>query len=339
LLAAGAQADAQTPDGDTRLHAAVTETDTRTAVDLVDHGADLFVRNRNGATPLGLALGAQFFQRARLLIDRQRRVGRVPVPSGDFLVHAHTHPEVAEAFARDTAARADGTGRLVSLVDAIELEQVDLVRESVQAGARLHGSQVATMSLIAAVNDPQARVDRVRALLAAEVDPGLTDPHGRTPLELARCHGRREMFEVLGGHLTGDEPTDALARGVHDLVIVDTEAFTVLFNPNTLSLSIEQRPSGVEEGRSTPTVQDFVDGPHAAAEQQRLESAGAGWLVPLLRRLARGERVRIAEIEYAGGASAAERPVARAFDGSAVPRDQTWKDPSSPRRRKRAVRT
>jgi uncharacterized protein len=105
----------------------------------------------------------------------------------------------AGASARLVTSRYDGT----ALIAAAHLGHDGVVRQLIAAGAPLdHVNNLHWTAVIEAVvlgdGGPRHRAT-LKALLDAGANPRLADRSGRTPLELARQRGYREMVVMLEG--------------------------------------------------------------------------------------------------------------------------------------------
>ncbi len=193
------------------LHAAAQRGDVRAidaaAVTFTATGARvaLEARDGNGRTPLHVAAFAR--QRAALLALLKAGANSEALDNDRY--DAVTIAAVANdeetlrlllangASAKLTTSRYDGT----ALIAAAHLGHDGVVRQLISAGAPLdHVNNLHWTALIEAVvlGDGGPRHQAcVRALLAAKANTRLTDREGRTPLQLARARGYREIESLL----------------------------------------------------------------------------------------------------------------------------------------------
>ena len=167
--------------------------------------AMLEARDGNGRTPLHVATFAR--QRAALLALLKAGANSAALDSDRY--DAVTIAAVANdeetlrvllangASAKLTTSRYEGT----ALIAAAHLGHDGVVRQLIAAGAPLdHVNNLHWTALIEAVvlGDGGPRHQAcVRALLLAKANTQLTDREGRTPLQLARARGYREIESLL----------------------------------------------------------------------------------------------------------------------------------------------
>jgi ankyrin repeat protein len=166
LLDAGADADRQLEGlGDTALLLALQEHDARTALALLERGADPTLASR-GTTPLRVAARNGMLDVVHALVERG-----------------------ALARAREERHRAD------ALVAAAAEGHSEVVRALVAAGVAPDAGLPAWSALMHAARNGKLRA--AQALLDAGADPRAVSDTGKTALGLAREHGRSELVALL----------------------------------------------------------------------------------------------------------------------------------------------
>jgi uncharacterized protein len=219
VLAAGAgpaPAPAQTPPtaqeaaAYTGLHAAAHRGDMAALERLLaahPGAAGLDARDGNGRTPLHVATFARQRQALQRLLAAGARHELLDADRYDAVTIAAVADDEptlalllrAGASARLVTSRYDGT----ALIAAAHLGHDGVVRQLIAAGAPLdHVNNLHWTAVIEAVvlgdGGPRHRAT-LKALLDAGANPRLADRSGRTPLELARQRGYREMVVMLEG--------------------------------------------------------------------------------------------------------------------------------------------
>ncbi len=187
------------------LHAAAQRGDVVSIEAAAGARTALEGRDANGRTPLHVAAFAR--QRPALLALLKAGANSAALDNDRY--DAVTIAAVANdeeslrlllangASAKLTTSRYDGT----ALIAAAHLGHDGVVRQLIAAGAPLdHVNNLHWTALIEAVvlGDGGPRHQAcVRALLAAKANTQLTDRDGRTPLQLARARGYREIESLL----------------------------------------------------------------------------------------------------------------------------------------------
>jgi ankyrin repeat protein len=150
-------------DGDYPLHVAARRGRVVIAGELLDHGADLRVRNGAGQTPLQVAL-----------IEGKTQLAEVLMRAGA----GETPQDLLFMLARSGVSDRDS---------------LDLV---VKAGADVDKpNQIGATALHVAVSSGYLLV--VKRLIALGADVNAPDRDGRTPLAIATADGRRDIIALL----------------------------------------------------------------------------------------------------------------------------------------------
>ena len=176
-----------------------------TAALTVTPRAALAVRDAQGRTPLHLATYARKHEAIRALVRAGAELGTLENDRYDAVTIAAVAGDEATlavllelgASAKLVTSRYDGT----ALIAAAHLGHAGVVRQLIAAGAPLdHVNNLHWTALIEAVvlGDGGARHQAVvQALLQAGASTALADRQGRTPLQLARERGYREIEAAL----------------------------------------------------------------------------------------------------------------------------------------------
>ena len=188
------------------LHAAAARGDVATIERLARAGSGaLNARDAAGRTPLHVAT----FARQRNAVRALLRAGADPAALDNDRYDAVTIAAVADdeetlkvllelgASAKLVTSRYDGT----ALIAAAHLGHDGVVRRLIEAGAPLdHVNNLHWTALIEAIvlgdGGPRHQAT-LAALLRAGASTALVDRAGRTPLQLARDRGHREMVRML----------------------------------------------------------------------------------------------------------------------------------------------
>ena len=190
--------------GDTAALAAALATAPAAALTVTPRAA-LAVRDAQGRTPLHLATYARKHEAIRALVRAGAELGTLENDRYDAVTIAAVAGDEATlavllelgASAKLVTSRYDGT----ALIAAAHLGHAGVVRQLIAAGAPLdHVNNLHWTALIEAVvlGDGGARHQAVvQALLQAGASTALADRQGRTPLQLARERGYREIETAL----------------------------------------------------------------------------------------------------------------------------------------------
>ena len=187
------------------IHAAAHNGDLAQLAGLVAARADIDARDSYGRTALHIAS----FARQRAMIQALIAAGaRTDLLENDRY-DAVTIAAVADdeetlrvllalgASAGLTTSRYDGT----ALIAAAHLGHDGVVRQLIAAGAPLdHVNNLHWTALIESIvlgNGGRRHIETLRALVSAGANTQLADRDARTPLELARMRGYRDMVEIL----------------------------------------------------------------------------------------------------------------------------------------------
>ena len=187
------------------LFAAAASGDTKALQNLLGSGANVNGRDAYGRTPLHVAT----FQKKREAIALLAKAGADLGAKENDRYDAVTIAAVADdvetlrlllrlgASAKLVTSRYDGT----ALIAAAHLGHDEVVKLLIAAGAPLdHVNNLGWTALIESIvlGDGGARhTATLKALLEAGASSKLADRQGRTPLELARGRGYREMTALL----------------------------------------------------------------------------------------------------------------------------------------------
>ncbi|WP_225784200.1 ankyrin repeat domain-containing protein [Xenophilus sp. Marseille-Q4582] len=168
-------------------------------------GAPVDARDARGRTPLHVATHARQGEAIRALVAAGARLDALDADRYDAVTIAAVADDLPTlsllldlgASARLTTSRYDGT----ALIAAAHLGHDTVVQRLIRAGAPLdHVNNLHWTAAIEAVvlGDGGPRHQRtLAALIAAGADLRLADRQGRTPLDLARARGYREMVRLL----------------------------------------------------------------------------------------------------------------------------------------------
>lgn len=189
----------------TGLHAAAHTGDTGEIERLIAAGAEPDVRNKQERTPLHVATFARQVEAIRTLAKAGATLELLDGERYDAVtIAAVANDELTlsmllslGASAKEITSRYDGT----ALIAAAHLGHHGVVKQLIAAGAPLdHVNNLHWTALIEAVvlgDGGMRHIDTVRALVDAGADTQLSDSSGRTPLQLAKANGYREIIEIL----------------------------------------------------------------------------------------------------------------------------------------------
>lgn len=186
------------------LHAAAWRGDATAPVPGTDRAA-LGARDGNGRTPLHVATFARRRDAIRALAAAGADLGALEHDRYDAVTIAAVADDeetlalllALGASAKLVTSRYDGT----ALIAAAHLGHDGVVRQLIAAGAPLdHVNNLHWTAAIEAVvlgdGGPRHQAT-LKALVAAGANLALADREGRTPLQLARARGLREMVRIL----------------------------------------------------------------------------------------------------------------------------------------------
>lgn len=190
----------------TGLHAAAHKGDATAVAQLAaaDRSA-LAARDKNGRTPLHVATFAKQRTAVRALAAAGADLNALEHDRYDAVTIAAVADDeetlalllALGANAKQVTSRYDGT----ALIAAAHLGHDGVVRQLVKAGAPLdHVNNLHWTAVIESIvlGDGGARHQRtLQALIDAGANLQLTDREGRTPLQLTRSRGYREMARML----------------------------------------------------------------------------------------------------------------------------------------------
>jgi ankyrin repeat protein len=207
----GACVHAQTAPSDAEiraygpLHAAALRGDLPTLAATIAGRAPIDARDGHGRTALHVATFASQRDAIKMLAEAGADLGALENDRYDAVTIAAVADDEETlalllslgASARLTTSRYDGT----ALIAAAHLGHDGVVRRLIAAGAPLdHVNNLHWTAAIEAVvlGDGGPRHQAcLRALVEAGADLTITDREGRTPLQLARSRGFKEMVRIL----------------------------------------------------------------------------------------------------------------------------------------------
>ncbi|MFT5446607.1 MAG: ankyrin repeat protein [Gammaproteobacteria bacterium] len=202
---------AQTPpseaqiQGFTGLHAAAHAGNISEIERLIAAGAKPDTRNERVRTALHIATFARQAEAIRTLTKAGATLELLDGERYDpVTIAAVANDELTlslllllGASAKQVTSRYDGT----ALIAAAHLGHDGVVKQLSAAGAPLdHVNNLHWTALIEAVvlgDGGMRHIETVRALVSAGADTQLSDSTGRTPLQLAKANGYREIIEIL----------------------------------------------------------------------------------------------------------------------------------------------
>jgi len=211
LAAVTAAAQAQVPPsavdraGYTGLFAAAAKGDALEIKRLVAQGAKPDVRDGYGRTPLHVAAYGRHHEAMRALVAAGAAPNALERDRYDIVTIAAVADDVPTlkvalalgCSASNVTSRYDGT----ALIAAAHLGHAEVVRTLIAAGAPLdHVNNLGWTALIESIvlGDGGARhTATLKALVDAGASARLADRQGRTPLDLARGRGYKEMTALL----------------------------------------------------------------------------------------------------------------------------------------------
>jgi ankyrin repeat protein len=187
------------------LHAAAHRGDLPSLSAVIAARAPLEARDGHGRTALHVATFASQRDAIKLLAAAGADLGALDSDRYDAVTIAAVADDEETlalllslgASAKLTTSRYDGT----ALIAAAHLGHDGVVRQLITAGAPLnHVNNLHWTAAIEAVvlgNGGPRHQACLRALVDAGADLSLTDRDGRTPLQLARARGFKEMVKIL----------------------------------------------------------------------------------------------------------------------------------------------
>jgi ankyrin repeat protein len=211
LMTAAACADAQVPPSAaekaayTGLFAAAARGDAQEIKRLTEKGEKPDVRDGYERTPLHVAAYGRHHEAMRALVAAGAAPNALERDRYDIVTIAAVADDVPTlkvalalgCSAKNVTSRYDGT----ALIAAAHLGHTEVVRTLIAAGAPLdHVNNLGWTALIESIvlGDGGARhTATLKALLDAGASTTLADRQGRTPLDLARGRGYRQMTQLL----------------------------------------------------------------------------------------------------------------------------------------------
>jgi ankyrin repeat protein len=189
----------------TGLLAAAARGDAVEIERLVARGAKVDVRDGYGRTPLHVAAYGRHADAMRALVKAGADPNALEHDRYDIVTIAAVADDLPTlktalalgASAKNVTSRYDGT----ALIAAAHLGHAEVVRTLIAAGAPLdHVNNLHWTALIESIvlgDGGPRHTATLKALLDAGASTKLTDRQGRTPLELARGRGYKEMVSLL----------------------------------------------------------------------------------------------------------------------------------------------
>ena len=187
------------------LHRAAWQGDLPKVKALIASGANLDARDAKGRTPLHVATHARQREAVKLLAKAGANLDALEDDRYDAVTIASVADDPTTlalllslgANSGQVTSRYDGT----ALIAAAHLGHDEVVRKLIAAGAPLdHVNNLHWTALIEAIvlgdGGPRHQAT-LAALLRAGASTTLADRAGRTPLQLARDRGHREMVRML----------------------------------------------------------------------------------------------------------------------------------------------
>jgi len=211
LLAAATGASAQVPPSAadksayTGVLAAAARGDAQEIKRLAAQGAKPDVRDGYGRTPLHVAAYGRHHDAMRALVAAGAAPNALERDRYDIVTIAAVADDVLTlkvalelgCSAKNVTSRYDGT----ALIAAAHLGHDEVVRTLIAAGAPLdHVNNLHWTALIESIvlgNGGPRHTATLKALVDAGASTKLADRQGRTPLELARGRGYKEMIAIL----------------------------------------------------------------------------------------------------------------------------------------------
>ena len=187
------------------LHRAAHEGDLPRLRQLLAAGAEVNARDTYGRTPLHVATFARQREALRVLAGAGANLGLLEADRYDAVTIAAVADDEETlrlllslgASAKLVTSRYDGT----ALIAAAHLGHDGVVRQLIAAGAPLdHVNNLHWTALIESIvlgDGGRRHQATLQALLQAGASTVLADRSGRTPLQLARERGYREMVRLL----------------------------------------------------------------------------------------------------------------------------------------------
>ena len=226
ILDKNANVNARNQEGDTALHVAVRQNDAAIGELLISRGADIFLQNAKGESPISLTFYTRGGVRDWMFVPA---VLSAKDPQGKTILHFAAEWKLDQIIPGIVSRGAavdlqDGQGE-TPLFIAVRINSASTVRALMQAGASPFGRDVlGNTALHAAVR--YNALSAAEALLAAKVDINAYNTDGNTALHDAvqlRNHQMANLLVQRGANLEARdaEGNTALMRSVQEVVRPD----------------------------------------------------------------------------------------------------------------------
>ncbi len=213
LIAAGANVNFKTSEGQTPLAAACANGHIETARLLLAHGADIKARTDAGKTPLNLAAAAGQLELVRMLVEKGADVHAADLDGGNALSEAarRGHAQIVKLLLESKAGITTKSGnfREKQLILAALQDDLTRVKQLLSVGASVDPETVSgdtPLSLAAGLG----HLKIVSALMANRANVNCRMNGRLTPLLVAAGAGRVQVLQLLlnGGAYFGDRDKD-----------------------------------------------------------------------------------------------------------------------------------
>ncbi|MBU1090314.1 MAG: ankyrin repeat domain-containing protein, partial [Candidatus Omnitrophica bacterium] len=211
LVKNGANLNMQDSKGDTALHVAVANEDADMVRMLVEHGANRYIRNRNGNIPANLAMNKRNESNQKItdllksgLQNRQYNSEFPEVREGKFKEQFHISQGLLDEVVAliDHGSNVDssiGYGFVTPLIYAVECRRADVVEKLIKNGANLNMQDAngdTALHHAAALGD----LKMVKLLLKSGAEPEALNEKYRCPIDRAKLRNHQEVVKFLDGY-------------------------------------------------------------------------------------------------------------------------------------------